>query len=173
MFRMFRMVSIAHSSEITWASTLHISGLASQRLSNADSVSMPCYHVKHLYILGPDVCVWLWFGLYDLISLMLRINNIFLLLIFVGQNRFTSAETVIRLYIRFFPRYWPLVRGIHRSPVNSPYKGQWRGALVFSLICALINGWVHNGEADDLRCHREYYDLILMIYWETLAGNKP
>ena len=44
-----------------------------------------------------------------------------------------------------FPRYWPFVRGIHRSPVNSPHKSQWRGALVFSLICVWINGWVNNG----------------------------
>ena len=40
------------------------------------------------------------------------------------------------------PHYWPFVRGIHRSPVNSPHKGPWRGALMFSLICARINGWV-------------------------------
>ena len=46
-----------------------------------------------------------------------------------------------------FPRYWPFVRGIHRSPVNSPHKGQWRGALIFSLICAWINGGVYNREA--------------------------
>ena len=43
---------------------------------------------------------------------------------------------------KHFPRYWPFVRGIHRSLVNSPHKGQWRGELVFSLICAWINGWV-------------------------------
>ena len=61
-----------------------------------------------------------------------------------------------------FPRYWPFVRGIHRSPVNSPHKGQWRGALMFSLICARINGWVNNGEAGDLRCHRAHYDVIVM-----------
>ena len=41
---------------------------------------------------------------------------------------------------KHFPRYWPFVRGIHRSPVNSPHKGQWRGVLIFSLICAWING---------------------------------
>ena len=51
---------------------------------------------------------------------------------------------------RHFPRYWPFVRGIHRSPVNSPHKGQWRGALMFSLICVWINGWVNIGEAGDL-----------------------
>ena len=38
---------------------------------------------------------------------------------------------------------------IHRSPVNSPHKGQWRGALMFSLICARINGWVTKCEAGD------------------------
>ena len=48
----------------------------------------------------------------------------------------------------------PLVRGNHRSPVNSPHKGQWRGALMFSLICAWINGWVNNREAGDLRRRR-------------------
>ena len=30
-------------------------------------------------------------------------------------------------------------------------QSQWRGALMFSLICASINGWVNNGEAGDLR----------------------
>ena len=45
---------------------------------------------------------------------------------------------------KYFPCYWPFVRGVNRSPVNSPHKGQWRGALVFSLICAWTNGWVHN-----------------------------
>ena len=43
---------------------------------------------------------------------------------------------------KHFPRYWPFVQGIHRSSVNSPHKGQWRGALMFSLICIWINGWV-------------------------------
>ena len=52
---------------------------------------------------------------------------------------------------KHFTRYWPFVRGIHRSPVNSPHKGHWRGALMFSLICAWINGSVNNREAGDLR----------------------
>ena len=45
-----------------------------------------------------------------------------------------------------FSRYWPFVRGIHRPPVNSLHKGQWRGALMFSLICAWINGSVNYRE---------------------------
>ena len=61
-----------------------------------------------------------------------------------------------------FPRNWPFLRGIHRSPVNSPHKGQWRGALMFTLICARINGWVNTREAGDLRRYRTHYDVIVM-----------
>ena len=63
---------------------------------------------------------------------------------------------------KHFPRYWPFVRGIHRSPLNSPHKGQWRGALMFSLICVWINGWVNNREAGDLRRYRAHYDVTVM-----------
>ena len=64
---------------------------------------------------------------------------------------------------KHFPRYWPFVRGIHRSPVNSPHKGQWRGALMFSLICIWINGWVNNRKAGDLRRYHAHYDVIVML----------
>ena len=70
---------------------------------------------------------------------------------------------------KHFPRYWPFVRGIHRSPVNSPHKGQWRGALMFSLICTGINGWVNNREAGDLRRLCAHHDIIVML---SLAGNS-
>ena len=59
------------------------------------------------------------------------------------------------------------VWGIHRSPVNSPHKGQWHGALMFSLICVWINGWVNNGEACDLRRHRGHYDVNVMRLFDT------
>ena len=72
----------------------------------------------------------------------------------------TFHDNVIKW--KHFPRYWPFVRGTHRSPVNSPHKGQWRGALMFSLICVWINGWVNNGEACDLRRYRAYYDVTVM-----------
>ena len=63
---------------------------------------------------------------------------------------------------KHFPRYCPFVRGIHRSPVNSPHKGQWGGALMFSLICVWINGWVNNREAGDLIRYRAHYDVTVM-----------
>ena len=61
------------------------------------------------------------------------------------------------------PRYLPFVRGIRRSPVNSPHKGQWRGALMSSLICARISGWINNREAGDLRRHRTHCDVTVML----------
>ena len=59
-------------------------------------------------------------------------------------------------------RYWPFVWGIRRSPVNSPHKGQWRGALLFSLICTQINGWVNNHKAGDLRRHGGHYEVTVI-----------
>ena len=61
------------------------------------------------------------------------------------SGTFYFHDDVIKL--KHFPRYWPFMQGIHRSPVNSPHKGQWRGALMLTLICVWINGWINNGEA--------------------------
>ena len=57
-----------------------------------------------------------------------------------------------------------LCAGNSPGPVNSPHKGQWRGALMFSLICVWINGWVNNREAGDLRRYRGHYDVNVMEY---------
>ena len=79
-----------------------------------------------------------------------------------GSNHSILLEHDDVIKWKHFPRYWPFVRGIHRSPVNSPHKGQWRGALMFSLICVWMTGWVNNHEAGDLRRHRAHYDVIVM-----------
>ena len=89
------------------------------------------------------------------------------------QSSWHPHDDVIKW--KHFPRNWPFVRGIHRFPVNSPHKGQWRGALMFSLICARINGWVNNGGAGDLRRYRAHYDVIVMhvvagIDWWRING---
>ena len=72
---------------------------------------------------------------------------------------------------KHFLRYWPSVWAIHRSSVRSHHKGQWRGSLMFSLICAWVNGWVNSHEAGDLRWHRTYYDVIVMQYecWKGIC----
>ena len=61
---------------------------------------------------------------------------------------------------KYFPRYWPFVWGIHR---NSPHKGKWCWALMFSLVCSWINGWVNNCEAGNLRRYRTHYDVTVMV----------
>ena len=48
-----------------------------------------------------------------------------------------------------------------------PHKGQWRIALMFSLICAWLNGWLSNRNAGDLRRHRAYYDVTVMSTHEA------
>ena len=40
--------------------------------------------------------------------------------------------------------------------------GQWRGALMFTLICVRLNGWVNNCETGDLGRNRGHYDVIVM-----------
>ena len=76
---------------------------------------------------------------------------------------------------KHFPRYWPFVQGIHRSPVNSPHKGQWRGALMFPFTFALINGWVNNRVAGDLRLHHAHYDVTVMnkLYCRSATMDAP
>ena len=79
---------------------------------------------------------------------------------YVLREAIKTHDDVIKW--KHFPRYWSCVRGIHWSPVNSPHKGQWRGALMFSLICVWINGWVNNRDAGDLRRYRGHYDVNVM-----------
>ena len=51
------------------------------------------------------------------------------------------------------------------SPVISEFPAQRpvTRALMFSLICARINGWANNRDAGDLRRHHAHYDVIIMI----------
>ena len=72
-----------------------------------------------------------------------------------GEMRTSSSWNIFRvtghLCGKFTDRRW-----------ISPHKGQWRGSLMFSFICAWINGCVKNREAGDLRCHRTHYDVTVM-----------
>ena len=92
----------------------------------------------------------------------------------VGQTvrimHLSNHDDVIKW--KHFPRYWPFVRGIPRSPANSPHKGQSRGALMYSLICAWINGRVNNGQAGDLRRHRAHYDVSVICRSRTYKGSE-
>ena len=52
-----------------------------------------------------------------------------------------------------------------REFTGHPHNRQWRGPLMFSLICAWIDGLVNNGEAGNLRRYRAQYDVIVMQDW--------
>ena len=91
-------------------------------------------------------------------------SQLFPCLLIAGSTRALSNNQCHNDVIKWknFPRYWPFVRESNRSPVNSPHISQWRRALMLSLICTWINGWVNNCEAGDLRRHCTHYDIFVM-----------
>ena len=94
-------------------------------------------------------------------------NFIFIVTNVTALSWLWSHDDVIKW--KHFPRYWPFVRGIHQSPVNYPHKC---GALMFSLICARIKGWVNNREAGDLRRHRAHHDVTVMLLYLVTCNNS-
>ena len=91
------------------------------------------------------------------------VSNPFLEYIFVPFLRACFPRLCFKLGLSHDDviKWKQFTHNIFRSPVNSPHIGQWRGALMFSLICARING-VNNLEAGDLRGHRALYDGTVM-----------
>ena len=85
-----------------------------------------------------------------------------------NQSRWLWTETPCRschddvMKWKLFSASLAICAGNWPVPLNSPHKGQWRRALMFSLICVWINGWVNNREGGDLRRHRAHYDVIVM-----------
>ena len=50
-------------------------------------------------------------------------------------------------FIKTLLRIWNIIpqkEQLSKIIIPFIYKGQWRGALMFSLICVWINGWVNN-----------------------------
>ena len=49
------------------------------------------------------------------------------------------------------------------SPPTGEFPAQRPVSRSFDVFFDLrLNGWVNNGEAGDLRCHRAHYDITLM-----------
>ena len=103
-----------------------------------------------LYAISSFETVFNWFNFeLDLVKTT-RLTNVFI------------DPTWWRHQMETFAALLALCAGNSPVPVNSPHKGQWRGALMFSLICVWINGWVNNREAGDLRLYRAHYDVTVM-----------
>ena len=62
---------------------------------------------------------------------------------------------------KHLPGYWPFVRGIHRW-IPSTKAGD--AELCCFRRSALINCWVNNREAGDLRRHHAHYDVTVMSF---------
>ena len=91
----------------------------------------------------------------------------------------SQAPSWWRHQMETFSALLALCTGIHQSPyrihqllVNSLHNSQWHGALMFSLICAWINGWVNNGETGDLRCHHTHYDVTVMLWCSSVDNTN-
>ena len=84
-----------------------------------------------------------------------------------GFNRMTSSNANIFRVTGHLCRNSSVPGGFHT------HKGQWRGALMFSLICTRINGWVNNGDAGDLRRHRAHYDVTVMRRMLCSRNSHP
>ena len=78
----------------------------------------------------------------------------------LGYNR--QLNSLWRHQMETFSALLAICAGNSPVPVSSPHKGQWRGALMLSLICVWINGWVNNGEAGDMGRYRAHYDVTVM-----------
>ena len=77
-------------------------------------------------------------------------------------REYRGTEQITRVHI---VSWWPVTSWLHHQmEKKSLHKGQSRGALRFSLICAWTSGWTNKREVGDLRRHRAYYDVTVMLY---------
>ena len=82
-----------------------------------------------------------------------------------NSGRIDGRETWWRHQMETFPALLLAICG----PVNSLYKG---GALMYSLICAWIYGWVNNREVGELRRYCAHYDVTLMEMKIIIIPNE-
>ena len=110
--------------------------------------------------------LWYWLRRMHIFTVIRALQLGFATRLYLLLHPINIHDDVIKC--KHFLCYWPFVREIHRSPVNSPHQGQWRGALMFSLSCVWINGWVNNCEAGELRRNRFHYDVSVLIMQNCL-----
>ena len=118
------------------------------------------------------LCMFLWFTVNIRHS---RSNHAVVCLSFhamAGRAAMNAGWPWWRHQMETFSALLALCAGNSPGPVNSPHKGQWCGALMFSLICAWINGWVNNRKAGDLRRHRAHYAVTVMVL-EIMGDHAP
>ena len=110
---------------------------------------------------------------YMLLFLTHKIQTCFTILHWYGRkcrinmytsNRKWSPNHDDLIKWKHFPHCWPFVWEIHQSAVNSPHNKVSNAELwSFFLNSAWTNGWVNNRDTGNLRRHRGYYDVTVMI----------
>ena len=88
--------------------------------------------------------------------------------LFVFESKYMINEDGHRLHRTSFCNGYELMAKINwhirvRSCHGDITKARDAELIVFSLFCALINGWVNNGKAGNLRHHRAHYDVTVLI----------
>ena len=123
------------------------------------------FFISYIYIWNIDLFTWLGYG-----PTVAHESTWFL------KPRKQTCSFEITSSVKFSPHCPDGKHGVPRSRahmmtssngdifnVTGHHKRQCRGALMFSLICAWINGCANNGEAGDLIRHRAHYDVTVMI----------
>ena len=151
------LVHLINQSPRSLTGLIYILWLKWQILYNINNLYLELNKSSHI-----NVCKTVWKILPQHFSCIVYVSLICVTLIFFNEV-FYVHDDVIKW--KHFPRNWPFVRGIQGPRVNSPQKGQWRGALMFSLICVWIRGWVNTRKAGDLMRYRAHYDVIVMLCW--------
>ena len=93
-------------------------------------------------------------------------ETLWLMFVFLGVCMMTSPNGNIFRATGF-------CEGNHRPPVVSPHKSQSCRALIFSLICAWINGEAKNRDSGVLIRHRAHYDVTVMYICISLCAWVP
>ena len=125
--------------------------------------SVICQYMLSIYPYGSGLHLRHWGNrLTTPVSVQIAPEDMVKTALFQTTTECTRARTWWRYQMETFSALLAICAGNSPVPVNSPHNGQWRGALMFTLICARINGWVNNREAGDLRRHRCHYDVIVM-----------
>ena len=146
-------------------------------ISNMETHQCQRHHPQSLILNGDMFCSVSYVSKYLFTEyISINIHPFHRLCSVVGGRNFPHKVASVALHKSYTESWWrhqmetfsallPLYVG--NSPVAGefPRKGQRRGALMLSLICPLINSWVNNREAGDLKRHRAHYEVIVMMIW--------
>ena len=97
---------------------------------------------------------------WSILTLSTMLDNLFYLIYIIIIYTWLSGFALLCIVWISGDQKWPCCL-YHFFVINTVEFPSQR-PVVFSLICAWINGWANDREAGDLRRHRAHYDVIVM-----------